>query len=254
MLLRHVVPALFALFIWWASTLAVMLVYRRPRLYRWGFTLATFALLFACYGLWATRNDTSMVGAYVAFLCGVTFSGWHLLTFYTGVATGPRLLARHERWPRLAQAIYAGLYHELIGIGFALLGLALTWGGTNIAGIGTLLVLWVMHQSARLNVLLGVRNFDAHMLPAHLEWVTRVVSRRTSNSYFPFSIIGTLVLTGLLMLRAISPLISQSEAVALTFLCLMMALALFEHALLMLPEPAFVRQQRQSPPAMLPEE
>ena len=254
MLLRHVLPAIFALFIWWASTVAIMFLYRRPRLFRWSFALATVALVVAFYGLWITRNDSSVLGAYIAFVCGVTISGWHLLSFYTGVATGPRLLPQHERWPRLAQAIYAGLYHELIGVGFAVFGLWLTWGSSNPAGIGTLLLLWVMHQSARLNVLLGVRNFDVRALPAHLEWVGRVVSRRSSNSYFPISIIVTVVLTGVFMLQALSPFASQSDAVGRTFLCLLMALALFEHALLMLPEPAFARQQRQPPPAMLPEE
>lgn len=254
-MIRHVLPALFTLFIWWASTVAIMFLYRRPRTFRWSFPLATAAMLAAWVGLWATRASTSIAGAYIAFLSGVTICGWHLLSFYTGVATGPRLQAKHARWPRFAQAVYACLFHELLGIGFAALALALTWRATNQVGTATLFILWLMHQSARLNVLLGVRNFDARMLPTHLAWVKRLASRRSHNPYFPLSIIVAAVLTALLMLRALSPQASTAESVGATFLALMMALALLEHALLMLPEPRFARQPRPAAPAaMLPEE
>ncbi|MBC8160080.1 MAG: DUF3623 domain-containing protein [Roseiflexaceae bacterium] len=254
MFLRHVLPALFALFIWWASTAAIMFLYRRPRSYRLALPLANLGLLAALIGLWVSRDDTSTAGAYLAFFCGVSVSGWHLLTFYTGAATGPQLEARHAHWPQLVQAVYASLYHELLAIGLTATVVALTWGGGNQTGTWTLLILLTMHQSAQLNVLLGVRNFDARMLPGHLDWVRRVVSRRTSNAYFPFSIAVTLALTGWLLWRALDQTASDAQAAGATMLCLMMAMALFEHALLMLPEPAFLREARTAQPALLPEE
>lgn len=235
-MIRYVLPALFTLFIWWSSTAAIVFLYRRPGSFRWTFPLATITAGAALFGLWATRNDTSILAAYLAFVCGVAICGWHLLSYYSAVATGPRLSARQQHWPRLPQAIYASLYHELIGVALATLGLALTWNAPNQVGIGTFLLLWAMHQSARLNVLLGVRNFNVRMLPRHLHWIEQLLSKRTSNLYFPFSIIVTVSLTVVLALRALAPGASAFEAVGSTFLCLMMAMAFFEHALLMLPE------------------
>lgn len=256
-MIRYVLPAVFTLFIWWSSTITIMFLYRRPGTFRWTFPLATAAALAALVGLSATRNDTSIIGAYLAFVCGVAIYGWHLLSYYSGIATGPRLTVRQQHWPRLLQAIYASLYHELIGIGLVALGLALTWNAPNRVGIAVLLLLWVMHQSARLNVLLGVRNFNIRMLPAHLHWVQRLLSKRTSNLYFPISIVIAITLTVLLALRALAADASVVESIGATFLCLMMAMALFEHALLMLPEQQWLIKAlaiERPPPSMVAEE
>ena len=60
------------------------------------------------------------------------------------------------------------LYHELAIIGSAIAIVALTWHQPNQIGMWTFMVLWWMHQSAKLNVFFGVRNLNEEFLPEHL--------------------------------------------------------------------------------------
>ena len=56
---------------------------------------------------------------------------------------------------------------------------AVTWGGANQVGTWTFLLLWWMHQSARLNVFLGVRNLNEEFLPDHLSFLRSFLNQRS---------------------------------------------------------------------------
>ena len=84
-------PLGFALLVWWTATAIVMFLDGLPqRTFRWTLLGTTVLQAAALYGLWKTRTDTSVAGAYLAFTCAVLTWGWQEIFFLTGAITGPR--------------------------------------------------------------------------------------------------------------------------------------------------------------------
>ena len=67
----------------------------------------------------------------------------------------------------------------------------------------TFIVLWWMHQSARLNVFLGVSNLNAEFLPEHLAHIRSFFRSAPMNLLFPFSVTLSTICAVLLAQRAI---------------------------------------------------
>jgi putative photosynthetic complex assembly protein 2 len=239
---EHLLPLLYTLFVWWFSTGAILYLDGLPR---WTFKLsmgaATGVLAVALTGLAYTRDDVRPSAAYIAFTCAVAVWGWQEIAFLFGYVTGPRrtaMPAGAQGWARWRYGIEAVLYHELVLIVLAAAVLLATWGGQNMTGLWTYAILWVMRQSAKLNLFLGVRNMSESLLPPHLAYIGSYFRRRTMNGLFPLSVILSTVLCVLVWQAALSDLASPYAAVSLTFLAAMLTLAVLEHLFLMLPIPA----------------
>jgi putative photosynthetic complex assembly protein 2 len=235
-------PVLFTLFIWWFSTGAILYLDGLPRwTFRWSLLGATVLLAVALLGLSKTSNDTSVAGAYVAFMCGVIAWGWVEVSFLLGLITGSRRRAcplGAMGWRRFVYALEAILHHELAIIVLATLLVSVTWGGSNQVGTWTFLVLWVMRQSAKLNLFLGVRNLNEQFLPDHLSYMQSYFRRRRMNILFPFSVTAATVLAVVIWERAWSPEVGATETIGLTFVGTLLTLAILEHWFLVLPVPA----------------
>jgi putative photosynthetic complex assembly protein 2 len=234
-----VFPALHGLLIWWFSTVLILFMDGLPRrTFRWSMTGATATLGAALYGLAASATDTGTMGAYTAFTCGVLVWGWLEISFYTGYVTGPR---RHRcapgcgGWRHFGHAIQASLYHEIAVLLLAGVVVALTWGAANQFGLWTFVVLWWMHQSARLNVFLGVSNLNAEFLPEHLDHIKSFFARRPMNLLFPFSATLSTVAAVLLVQRALADGADAFRVTGYTLVSTMMVLAILEHWFLVLP-------------------
>jgi putative photosynthetic complex assembly protein 2 len=232
-------PILFSLFVWWFSTgIIVYLDGLPPRTFRWSMIGGTLVLLVAYYGLAISAADASVHGAYLAFTCGLLAWGWHEMSLYMGVVTGPR----REGCPpgattgqRFHFALMATLHHELAILVSAAIILAVTWGGANQVGTWTFMILWGMRQSAKLNVFLGVRNLNEQFLPKHLRYLGSYLVQKPMNLLFPLSVTVSSVISGLLVSAAAYA--DGFTAVGLTFLATMMILANLEHWFLVLPIP-----------------
>ena len=229
---------LFAIFIWWFSTGIVLLLNRMSRsAVTVSLLLSSLLGLAALVGLAHTAEQTSVAGAYCAFTCALLVWGWNELSFLTGWITGPRttaLPACSSGWPRFAESVRAVLWHEL---GILLVGVvivAITWDAPNQVGTGTYLVLWVMRTSAKLNLFLGVRNLSEAFLPAHLAYLQSFFRRRAMNWFFPPSVAAASAYLALLVMQA-SSAGSEAQAVGYTLLATLLALAVVEHLLLVLP-------------------
>jgi len=115
----------------------------------------------------------------------------------------------------------------------------MTWGQPNQIGLWTFVVLWWMHQSAKLNVFLGVRNVTEEFVPEHLTFLRSFLTKRNSmNLLFPVSVTVSTVVCVYLVDAAVAPGASTFEAAGNSFLATLMALAILEHWFLMLPLPA----------------
>jgi putative photosynthetic complex assembly protein 2 len=231
--------ALFAVFIWWFSTGLILLLDSLPRgTFRWSLVVSSAVALAALAGLAHTAGQTSVAGTYCAFTCALLVWGWHELSFLTGWVTGPRkqpLPAGLAAGPRFVAAVQTILWHELaiLAVGAAIV--AITWGQPNQTGTLTFLVLWAMRTSAKLNLYFGVRNLSEEFLPPHLAYLQSYFRRRAMNGFFPFAVAAACAVLAWLVTMALADNTPPVQALGLTLVGTMLALAILEHALLVLP-------------------
>ncbi len=229
----------FAIFIWWFSTGIVILLNRMSR------TAVTMSLVIssalslgALAGLSHTAQQTGVMGAYCAFTCALLAWGWNELTFLTGWITGPQktaILKSTSGWPRFMASFNAVAWHELSILVVGLVIVAITWDAPNQVGTGTYLVLWVMRTSAKLNLFLGVRNLSEEFLPTHLGYLESFFKRRRMNAFFPFAVLTASVCLWLLIEFANQPITTPAQVVGAVLVGTMLALAIVEHFMLVLP-------------------
>ena len=229
----------FAIFIWWFSTGIVILLNRMSR------TAVTMSLVIssalgvgALAGLSHTAQQTGVMGAYCAFTCALLAWGWNELSFLTGWITGPQktaILKSTKGWPRFAASFNAVVWHELAILMVGVAIVAITWDAPNQVGTATYLVLWVMRTSAKLNLFFGVRNLSEAFLPTHLAYLESFFKRRPMNAFFPFTVLFACAGLWQLISHANSPLTDVAGVVGTVLVGTMLALAIVEHLMLVLP-------------------
>jgi len=237
----YIFPAAFALFVWWFSTGAIIYLDNLPRkTFKYSMIGASVVSLACLYGIFRTSQHATITAAYEAFFFGLFAWGWQEISFYMGYVTGPRKQPCPEGcsgWKHFGHAIETSLWHELAIIGSAIIIVDQTWNEPNQIGTWTFMVLWWMHQSAKLNVFFGVRNLNEEFLPEHLTFLKSFLKSKPMNLFFPISITVSMVITTLLFEHAIhaTTVFARSGD---TFLATMMALAILEHWFLVIPLPA----------------
>jgi putative photosynthetic complex assembly protein 2 len=234
-------PIAYTLFAWWFSTGAILYLNGLPRwTHPWTMLSATVLLGIALIGLAATRDDTRVTGAYLAFTCTLLVWAWQELAFLLGYVTGPRRTALpvgSTGWRRAGYALQALLHHELALIVLGISVVALTWRGANPTGVAAFTIFWVMRQSAKLNVFLGVRNLSENFLPNHLRYLQTYFRRAPMNPLFPLSVIMSSWFAMLVWQAAAAPGVGDFEATTLTFSGTLLSLAILEHWFMVLPLP-----------------
>jgi len=232
----------YTLFLWWLSTGIILYLDRlSPSTYRWSLLGATAILIPAVVGLSATRAGSEGASdAVCAFSCALVIWGWHEMSFLMGHITGPRtedcpVNARgSERFLLAAKTL---IYHEA-AVAVTIAAVAwLTWGHTNQIGLETLMLLWGMRLSTKLNLFLGVPRHHEDMLPDHLAFLKSYFRHSSMNWLFPISITGGTVLTGMLLQAAWWPTTSAFASTGYALLGTLSALGTIEHWFLVVPLP-----------------
>ncbi len=236
--------ALVALFIWWFSTGAILMVVKRADLGGAGAHLRAALLglpLFGLglYGFWVTLGDTSVAGIYLAFLSALAVWGWVELAFLTGIVAGPN---RHPcprgvpEWERFIRAWGTIAYHEmalvalLIGMGF------LALAAPNGFGFWTFAVLFFARISAKLNLFFGVPRINVDFLPRPLSHLPSHFRIARLNWVYPISITALSFATAC-WLERLHAAPDAAAVVGFALLAALTALALLEHWLMVLPLP-----------------
>jgi putative photosynthetic complex assembly protein 2 len=229
----------FAIFIWWFSTGIVILLNRMSK------TAITMSLVISSLlgvgslvGLAHTAHQTGVTGAYCAFTCALLAWGWNELSFLTGWITGPQktaILKSTTGWSRFVASFNAVVWHEIAILIVGLAIVMITWDAPNQVGTGTYLVLWVMRTSAKLNLFFGVRNLSEEFLPAHLSYLESFFKRRRMNAFFPFAVASACACLWLLVDFSRQPMVSPAQVVGAVLVGTMLALAILEHLMLVLP-------------------
>lgn len=238
-LVEHFLPFAFAVFVWWFSTGAILWLDQLPRKsFAWSLAGATALAGVGVWGLTATADRTDVPAAYGAFLAALAVWAWHELTFLMGLVTGPVRSVCPEgvgMWRRFQGAAGALLYHEIALAGTALGVLWLTWEAPNQVGTSTFLVLFVMRLSAKLNVFIGAPHLAQEFLPEHLSYLKSYFGRTRFNPLMPFSVAAASLVAWRLGAAAAHDSANPFEAVGLTIVLSLLALAILEHLFLALP-------------------
>ena len=242
MISAYTVPPIYAAFVWWFSTGAVLLLVGRAgrfeilRAFLGGSMLAG-----SLAGLALSAGDTSVGGAYMAFTCTILLWGAQEIAFLAGWLTGPRPQPCPEgaKGPRrLGLALQAILYHEfaLLACGAAIV--ALTWNGANQVGLWTFAALWVLRQSAKINLFLGVPVTNDELMPDAVRFLKTFFARKPVSAFFPVSVtLATSVLV-IMIQRIVEVAATPFDIVGLTLVSTLFALGVVEHWFMLLPLPA----------------
>lgn len=234
------IAALVALFLWWFSTGAILIVVRRAG--RSGQRTALAALPLLGLGLWgylATLGEGSVAAAYLAFLSALAIWGWIELAFLTGLVTGPNLHPCPEKlpeWERFIRAWGTIAYHEMLLL-FMTVALLLTgWDALNPVGHLTFVVLFAARISAKLNLYFGVPRINVEFIPEHLAHLPSHFRIARLNWLFPVSITGLSFATAC-WLERMAEAQTAADTVGFALLSAITALALIEHWLMVVPLP-----------------
>jgi len=232
-------PIAFAVFSWWIGTGLVFIAERAVR----ERTQAALSVIFAAavlslFGVVQSSVSTQASGAYLAFASSIGLWGALELSFLTGLVTGPRLRPSTRNCGmarRFGQAVMALLYHELGLIAVGVLVVAICWHQPNPTAACTYTLLWVMRESAKLNLFLGVRNSAVELLPRRLAHLGSYFGQRKVNLLLPVSIVAATVADVALVRHALSITATPQENVGALLLATLLALAILEHIVLVLP-------------------
>jgi putative photosynthetic complex assembly protein 2 len=233
----HWAPVLYLLLLWWFTTGLILWLDRRgARTQRWSLIVAGALAAASFWATYVTRHQGSVAEAYVAFTAAVLIWGLVELAFLTGAVTGPSRLPCPDSargWVRFKAAVNVLLYHEIALLLSALLLFALV--GVDGLAFQAFAALWIMRQSAKFNLFLGVRNPGEQFLPEHLDYLASYFRRRSMNLLFPWSVLALSFVAGTLLTQLLGMTPADPAATRLALLTTLVVLGLLEHWFLVLP-------------------
>ncbi|MGR3485389.1 MAG: putative photosynthetic complex assembly protein PuhE [Paracoccaceae bacterium] len=233
------IAGLVALFAWWFSTGAILLLVRRADR-RGGFAhgqavLAATPLLALGIALILTAG-ADVAGAYAGFLGALAVWGWIELTFLAGIVTGP---AARPCPPGLSTGARFGhawdaLAHHETALALGLL--AITMAAPGGVAFWTYTVLFGARISAKLNLFFGVPRINTEFMPARLGYLASHLRIGPPGAFFAASVTLLTLAVGALghgLWQATEPAARAGQALIVAIA----ALALLEHWLMVLPVP-----------------
>ena len=235
---EYALALLVALTGWWFSTgLVLWLVHRSERHHRSIFAVATVMMLCSFVLVARVAEQLSPAAAILAFCLALLLWGWLEMSYLMGFITGPHNEACPENVSvlgRLGRGLGTSLWHELVLLAMVSLLYAISLDQPNQITFWAFSVLWLMRWSAKLNLVLGVRNYNREWLPVHLAYLDSYIPRRPFNMLFPLSLALGSALTYVLLHTSYMAT-DLSVVVGLTLVGMLAALGTLEHLFLMLP-------------------
>lgn len=230
------ISAFGALFLWWFSTGAILMVVKHADR-QGGFAhlratvLSLPILVLGAYGFVMTLDMATPSGVLLAFLSALGVWGWIEIAFLTGQITGPNRSVcppNIPEWQRFLRAWGTIAYHEFALVGALIVMGFYAAGAENAFGFWTFAVLFFARISAKLNLFLGVPKINTEFLPSPLAHLPSHFHHDRMNWLFPYSVTAlTFAMT-----CWFERLFSAETAAATTGFALLLALtalALLEH-------------------------
>jgi putative photosynthetic complex assembly protein 2 len=238
----YTVPPVYAAFIWWFSTGAVLLLVGCARRFvPLRVTIAVFLVAASLCGLAFSAAEANIGSAYIAFTSTILLWGAQEIVFLSGWVTGPRpkpCPAGVTGWQRLGPAIGAILYHELTLLACGAVIGTLTWRNANQVALWTFAALWVLRQSAKINLFLGVPVTNDELMPQPVQFLKTFFIRKQVGAFFPMSVTLATAVLVILIQRIVEVAATPFDVVGLTLVSTLFALGVVEHWFMLLPLPA----------------
>lgn len=236
---QYIWPVLFVILLWWFSTGAVLWLSMRPKhqlpLGLLGITIVS-AIGFASATIAA--NSSQNWAPYIGFVSALAIWAWVEFTFLTGLITGPRTKTCPENISerlRFRLAFRTISRHEFALLGALLAVFLTTYAGTDHTAVLTFLTLWVMRVSAKLTIFSGVPAFSKDIMPAQIRHLHSYFREDRIGPVFWVSTAGCTLLLCAAMFALAVGLVPEDKVVQAVLLTTLVALAAFEHWMMVLP-------------------
>lgn len=223
---------------WWISTGLVLLLNRQNTQWRRLSLIGITALtVVSIIYLPERAQDRSAAGALMGFGQGLLIWAWLEMTYLMGLITGPRKTPCPDDCTVLQRfwlGLQTSLYHELAVVGTVILVYLLSGDGPNHVALATCVSLWLMRWSAKLNLFLGVRNYNSDWFPKQLQYLDSYTRRAPMNLLFPLSVTAGTAVAVVLLTQAMGtddPFLRSADLLVSALL----SLAVLEHWFLMYP-------------------
>lgn len=236
--MHYLIAISYAIILWWVSTGIIIILYRQAR---WTYD-ATFGGLSvvaaACAAMLVLlRHNTDTWAVYASFSAGTVVWGWNLASYYTGFITGQRIVLPElplTNRQRFIYAVRSTIHHEIVSLCVIVGAVWFMQDASNRTGFVTILLFYVLHLLAKLNIYFGVHNFSGAWLPAHLSYITAFFGPARTHWFFVFTVsiatACTVWATGIAM-QATQPHVQVAGA----FWALLSGAGLLELLVLMIP-------------------
>ena len=236
--------SLFALFIWWFSTGAILIAVKSAdqKGQRGRGLMVVYAIPLLALGVWGYLTSlhlTTPAGAYIGFLSALAIWGWIEMAFLTGTIAGPNTHPCPEdtpEWERFIRAWGTIAYHEMLLVAVLITMVLYGQGAENQFGIWTYAVLFFARISAKLNLFLGVPKINVEFLPTALSHLPSHFRHAPLNWLFPISVTGLTFAVACWLERLVTHN-SAHDIIGFALLTAITALALLEHWFMVLPLP-----------------
>ena len=227
-----------AVLLWWILTgLALMSVHQRVTIKKLVFIGISGCATGAFVSLSSNASDHTIFGVITSFVMALIIWGWLELTYLMGYLTGPTkvpVVGKPRLVTRFRLALGTSLYHEILVLLVLLLSFHLVAGEPNPTVFYTLVILWIMRTSTKLNLFFGVRHFNDHWLPESVQHVKTYISTGKNSPFMSFSTLLAATITSFLFFSG-QTASSQPEELSMYLLAWLAALAVLEHCFLMYP-------------------
>jgi putative photosynthetic complex assembly protein 2 len=202
---------------WWSATGIIFALERSPTTRLLGLVLASALAVWGAWLLYLERDHGTASGARRTFLGAAFLWTWVQVAFYGGWLVGPAALmvpvpAEAPSWGLAVRAVLAMFWYQLAMLAVLAITGILTARRANRAGWWALILFWVTHQAASINIFLGVENPGRGFFPEPLTYLESYFGPTRNSWVLPVSVALLLAFTLRTMLHALrdrSPLRRQ---------------------------------------------
>ena len=105
-------------------------------------------------------------------------------------------------------------------------------------GLWTFAALWVLRQSAKINLFLGVPVTNDELMPDAVRFLKTFFARKPVSAFFPASVTLATAVLVIMIQRIVEVAVTPFDIVGLTLVSTLFALGVVEHWFMLLPLPA----------------
>ena len=229
---------LLSLVAWWLATGVVLTLVHLTGAYKFNAFGAISAITVGAVVLLIQNVHASTIwDVTLGFFLGLLIWAWLETSYLMGFVTGPNkkpFLAHESEMQRFLGGIGTSLYHE-ISIIAAVVALGYVSNDVrNPIAYHTVLVLWLMRWSTKLNLFLGSSHFNVDWLPSHLAHTASYVRIGKTSPLAVLSIACCAAAT-FFLLAAAHESVELYRKYSLLLITGLAALGTIEHLFLTLP-------------------